>query len=144
MCEPSVMIAVSSVHRKEAIEATSYAIDAIKSSVAVWKKVNLLYIMIIELLCILHRRCMQKVRGSGKRTMNIDKPLILMTFIIVALIHFGACAIANHESLSASQYTHCNNNYYKNAPLGYSARTLCDLLCSALALLYCEKCLPTS
>ncbi len=75
MCEPSVMIAVSSVHRKEAIEATSYAIDAIKSSVAVWKKVNLFYIMIIE-FCILHRRCMQKVRGSGKRTMNIDKPLI--------------------------------------------------------------------
>ncbi len=40
MCEPSVMIAVSSIHRKEAIEATSFAIDAIKSSVAIWKKVR--------------------------------------------------------------------------------------------------------
>ncbi len=40
VCEPSVIIAVSSVHRKEAIEATSYAIDAIKSSVTVWKKVR--------------------------------------------------------------------------------------------------------
>ncbi|XP_064391302.1 molybdopterin synthase catalytic subunit-like [Halichondria panicea] len=38
VCEPSVIIAVSSVHRKEAIEATSYAIDAVKSSVTVWKK----------------------------------------------------------------------------------------------------------
>lgn len=36
--EPSVIIAVSAVHRKEALEATSFAIDAIKSSLAIWKK----------------------------------------------------------------------------------------------------------
>ena len=38
--EPSVMIAVSATHRKEAIEATSFAIDAVKSSTTIWKKVS--------------------------------------------------------------------------------------------------------
>jgi molybdopterin synthase catalytic subunit len=36
--EVSVAIAVSSEHRKEAFEACSYVIDAIKQSVPVWKK----------------------------------------------------------------------------------------------------------
>ena len=36
--EISVAIAVSSEHRKEAFEACSYVIDAIKQSVPVWKK----------------------------------------------------------------------------------------------------------
>ncbi|MDR0471720.1 MAG: molybdenum cofactor biosynthesis protein MoaE, partial [Nitrososphaerota archaeon] len=36
--EVSVAIAVSSAHRKEAFEACSYVIDAIKQSVPVWKK----------------------------------------------------------------------------------------------------------
>ena len=35
-----MIIAVSAVHRKEALEATSFTIDAIKSSVAIWKKVG--------------------------------------------------------------------------------------------------------
>ena len=38
--EPSVIIAVSSEHRREAIEAVSFAIDAVKSSTAIWKKVG--------------------------------------------------------------------------------------------------------
>lgn len=37
--EMSVIIAVSATHRKEAIQATSFAIDAIKSSLTIWKKV---------------------------------------------------------------------------------------------------------
>ena len=36
--EASVAIAVSSAHRKEAIEACHYAIDRLKESVPVWKK----------------------------------------------------------------------------------------------------------
>lgn len=36
--EVSVLVAASSVHRKEAIEAVSYGIDAIKSDVPIWKK----------------------------------------------------------------------------------------------------------
>ena len=34
------MIAVSATHRREAIEATSFAIDAVKSSTTIWKKVS--------------------------------------------------------------------------------------------------------
>uniref|UniRef100_A0A7S2D574 Molybdopterin synthase catalytic subunit n=2 Tax=Octactis speculum TaxID=3111310 RepID=A0A7S2D574_9STRA len=36
--EASVLIAVSSAHRKEALEAAQYAIDTLKSSVPIWKK----------------------------------------------------------------------------------------------------------
>ncbi|KAI8056807.1 Molybdopterin biosynthesis MoaE [Syncephalis plumigaleata] len=36
--ETSVLIAVSSVHRKAALEATSYIIDALKLRVPIWKK----------------------------------------------------------------------------------------------------------
>ena len=40
MSEASVMIAVSAEHRKEAIDAVAYAIDQVKSTVAIWKKVS--------------------------------------------------------------------------------------------------------
>lgn len=36
--EPSVVIAVSSAHRKEAFEACRYAIDTLKKEVPIWKK----------------------------------------------------------------------------------------------------------
>lgn len=36
--EASVVIAVSSPHRKESLEAVHFAIDALKTSVPVWKK----------------------------------------------------------------------------------------------------------
>lgn len=36
--EASVVIAVSSVHRKEAFEACRYAIDVLKKNVPIWKK----------------------------------------------------------------------------------------------------------
>lgn len=36
--EASVVIAVSSIHRKEAFEACRYAIDALKKQVPIWKK----------------------------------------------------------------------------------------------------------
>lgn len=36
--QPSVMIAVSSAHRRGAMEATSYIIDEIKARAPVWKK----------------------------------------------------------------------------------------------------------
>ena len=39
--EASVMIAASSEHRKEAIEAVAHAIDAVKSTATIWKKVYL-------------------------------------------------------------------------------------------------------
>lgn len=42
--EASVAIAVSSPHRKEALEATAYAIDTIKAKVPIWKKVRLAHI----------------------------------------------------------------------------------------------------
>lgn len=35
-----MIIAISSAHRKESLEATHYAIDAIKAKVPIWKKVN--------------------------------------------------------------------------------------------------------
>ena len=40
VCEASVMIAVSAEHRKEAIEAVAYAIDTVKSTATIWKKVK--------------------------------------------------------------------------------------------------------
>ena len=36
--EVSVLVAACSVHRKEALEAVSYGIDAIKADVPIWKK----------------------------------------------------------------------------------------------------------
>ena len=36
--EPSVAVAVSSEHRKEAFEACKYGIDEIKTRVPIWKK----------------------------------------------------------------------------------------------------------
>ena len=39
--EASVMIAVSAEHRREALEAVSYAIDRVKSTAAIWKKVSM-------------------------------------------------------------------------------------------------------
>ncbi|MBN9521551.1 molybdenum cofactor biosynthesis protein MoaE [bacterium] len=38
--EVSVVLAVSSLHRREAFEAGQYAIDALKSLVPIWKKEN--------------------------------------------------------------------------------------------------------
>ena len=38
--EASIIVAVSSQHRREALEAVSYAIDAVKASAAIWKKVH--------------------------------------------------------------------------------------------------------
>ena len=38
--EASVMIAVSSEHRREALDAVSYAIDQVKSTATIWKKVS--------------------------------------------------------------------------------------------------------
>jgi hypothetical protein len=36
--EPSVVIAISSAHRREALEAVAFAIDSIKGNVPIWKK----------------------------------------------------------------------------------------------------------
>jgi len=36
--EPSVIIAVSSAHRKESLEAVHFAIDKLKATVPIWKK----------------------------------------------------------------------------------------------------------
>ncbi len=38
LCEPSVLIVASSPHRSAALSAVSYIIDAVKSSVPIWKK----------------------------------------------------------------------------------------------------------
>ena len=38
--EASIIVAVSSEHRREALEAVSYVIDAVKASAAIWKKVH--------------------------------------------------------------------------------------------------------
>jgi len=36
--EASIIVAISSEHRKESLEAVHYAIDALKASVPIWKK----------------------------------------------------------------------------------------------------------
>lgn len=38
LCEASVIIAVSSVHRRESLEAVQFFIDSLKASVPIWKK----------------------------------------------------------------------------------------------------------
>ncbi|GFQ97948.1 molybdopterin synthase catalytic subunit [Trichonephila clavata] len=38
VCETSVLVAACSTHRKDALEAVSYGIDAIKAEVPIWKK----------------------------------------------------------------------------------------------------------
>ncbi|GBM16621.1 Molybdopterin synthase catalytic subunit [Araneus ventricosus] len=38
VCETSVLVAASSAHRKDALEAVSFGIDAIKAKVPIWKK----------------------------------------------------------------------------------------------------------
>lgn len=37
--EASVVIAISSVHRKDSLEAVQYCIDTLKATVPIWKKV---------------------------------------------------------------------------------------------------------
>ena len=39
--EASIVIAVSSPHRKEALEAVHFAIDHVKATVPIWKKVSI-------------------------------------------------------------------------------------------------------
>ncbi|KAL5005251.1 hypothetical protein ScPMuIL_018707 [Solemya velum] len=38
VCEASIVIALSSPHRKEAMEAVQFAIDTLKATVPIWKK----------------------------------------------------------------------------------------------------------
>ena len=38
--EASIIIAVSSAHRKESLEAVQYGIDTLKATVPIWKKVK--------------------------------------------------------------------------------------------------------
>lgn len=38
--EPSVIIAISSVHRRDSLEAVQYAIDTLKATVPIWKMVS--------------------------------------------------------------------------------------------------------
>ncbi|CAN0382719.1 unnamed protein product, partial [Hapterophycus canaliculatus] len=38
--EASVIIAISSVHRKDSLEAVEFAIDALKATVPIWKLVS--------------------------------------------------------------------------------------------------------
>lgn len=52
VCEASVMIAVSAEHRKEAIAAVTYAIDTVKSTATIWKKVTDQRIFSCSVLCI--------------------------------------------------------------------------------------------
>ena len=40
MKEAGVIIAISSPHRKESLEAVSFAIDKLKAEVPIWKKVR--------------------------------------------------------------------------------------------------------
>lgn len=46
--EASVIIAVSSAHRKNSLEATQYCIDNLKATVPIWKKV-VTYIFSLDL-----------------------------------------------------------------------------------------------
>jgi len=39
--EASVIVAASAEHRREAIEAVTFMIDAVKGTAAIWKKVRL-------------------------------------------------------------------------------------------------------
>lgn len=41
--EASVIIAVSSAHRKNSLEAVQYCIDTLKATVPIWKKVVFFY-----------------------------------------------------------------------------------------------------
>jgi molybdopterin synthase catalytic subunit len=41
--EVSVLIAISSVHRKESLAAVAFAIDELKSNVPIWKKVRIYF-----------------------------------------------------------------------------------------------------
>lgn len=50
------MIAVSSEHRIAAIEAAHFAIDELKRTVPIWKKVVLYYLVI----CMSHMRCVDR------------------------------------------------------------------------------------
>ena len=40
---PSIIIAISSPHRRDSLEAVSFCIDEVKKKVPIWKKVNIYY-----------------------------------------------------------------------------------------------------
>lgn len=49
--EASVVIAVSSPHRKDSIDATEFFIDSLKASVPIWKKVYNIYNHHVIMIC---------------------------------------------------------------------------------------------
>lgn len=51
--EASVVIAVSSVHRKDSLEAVEYAINTLKATVPIWKLVSVCACFYFFYLCVL-------------------------------------------------------------------------------------------
>lgn len=48
--EASIVIAISSPHRKESLEAVHFAIDTVKAVVPIWKKVQILLLLLLLLM----------------------------------------------------------------------------------------------
>lgn len=54
MGEASIIIAVSSPHRKESLDAVHFAIDHVKATVPVWKKVGAGFFFILGMVTTGH------------------------------------------------------------------------------------------
>ena len=77
--EASVIIAVSSKHRKESLDAVEFAINTVKATVTIWKKVgnSMLVIPYIIILLYGHRRFMKMETQNGNRTRSVSGQQIM-------------------------------------------------------------------
>lgn len=66
--EASVIIAISSKHRKESLEAVEFAIDTLKATVTIWKKVG--RASSCTLHCIV---CLQEIYEDGNSEWKQNK-----------------------------------------------------------------------
>jgi len=68
--EASVIIAISSRHRKESLEATEFAINTLKATVPIWKKV--VFLSLFYMLMLLSRKFMMMDKQNGNKTKNVS------------------------------------------------------------------------
>jgi hypothetical protein len=73
--EVSVLIAISSEHRRESLEAVAFAIDDLKANVPIWKKVRAAGLL--QHLLIFNIWCVQERYETGSATWKENKEFVV-------------------------------------------------------------------
>ena len=97
--EASVVIAISSVHRKDSLEAVQYCIDTLKATVPIWKKVHLF----------------QNEMYSIYYTSNLNCPITVITLYHVSMWFKEICARYNVRWLGPWTTTATRDNHARQS-----------------------------